>query len=407
MKTKVGVLSNNYSYHPSFLSLGGEKTMSKKLYVIFAFVLVASMVLAACGQTATQAPAPAATEAPAAVTEAPAAVTETAAAPAAKKVLACMVTDIPKVFDKSFNETTWKGITDAQAQLGTDGKYLTSNSAADYDKNIQAFIDGKCDLIIGTGFLLGDAVQKAATANPTVDFAMVDFSYSPTIANVNGQVFQTDQASFLAGYLAAGMSKTGVVGTFGGLPIPSVTIFMDGFARGVEAYNAKHNTTVKVLGWDIKNPKGGTFAQSFSDQTKGKEIANSMMDEKADIIMPVAGPVGYGAAAAALERGNVYIIGVDSDWYLPDENATYRPIILTSVMKLMDKTIFTTIKAVQDGTFKGGITIGNLANGGVALAPYHDFDAKIPADLKAEIEQLKADLIAGKVTLSPDFVIKP
>jgi Uncharacterized ABC-type transport system, periplasmic component/surface lipoprotein len=317
-----------------------------------------------------------------------------------------MVTDIPKVFDKSFNETTWKGITDAQSQLGTDGKYLTSNSAADYDKNIQSLIDGKCDLIIGTGFLLEDAIKKAATANPTVDFAIVDDSYNPVIPNVSGQVFQTDEASFMAGYLAAGMSKTGVVGTFGGLPIPSVTIFMDGFARGVDAYNAKHGTTVKVLGADETDATKGTFANSFTDQTKGKDIANSMMDEKADVIMPVAGPVGYGAAAAALERGNVYIIGVDSDWYLPDENASYRPILLTSVMKRMDTTILNTIKAVQDGSFKGGITIGNLANGGVALAPYHDLDSKIPADLKAEITALQADIIAGKVTLNPSFQLK-
>lgn len=394
----------------------------KKFSMILAVVMLLSLVLSACAPAAaptaapTQPPAATDTAAPMATdtvapTQPPAA-TDTAApaataTTAAKKVLACMVTDIPKVFDKSFNETTWKGITDAQTQLGTDGKYLTSNSAADYDKNIQALLDGKCDLVIGTGFLLGDAIKKAAEANPKSNFAIVDFSYSPTIPNVNGQVFQTDEAAYLAGYLAAGMTKTGKVGTFGGLPIPSVNIFMDGFVRGVDAYNAKHSKTVKVLGYDIKNPKGGTFANSFNDQTKGKEIANSMMDEGADILLPVAGPVGYGAAAAALERGNVLLIGVDSDWYLPDENATYRPILLTSIMKGMDKTILTTIKEVQDGTFKGGITLGNLSNGGVSLAPYHDMDAKIPADLKSELDALKADIIAGKVTLNPDFQLKP
>jgi basic membrane protein A len=383
--------------------------MSKKVFTILAVLLAASMVLSACAQATiapTEAPTTAATVA-AATTAAPAATTAApAATTAGKKVLACMVTDIPKVFDKSFNETTWKGITDAQSQLGTDGKYLTSNSAADYDKNIQSMIDGKCDLIIGTGYLLEDAIKKAATANPTVNFAIVDDSYSPAIANVSGQVFQTDEASYLAGYLAAGMSKSGVVGTFGGLPIPSVTIFMDGFARGVDAYNTKHSTTVKVLGANETDATKGTFAGSFTDQTKGKDIANSMMDEKADVIMPVAGPVGYGAAAAALERGGVYIIGVDSDWYLPDENASYRPILLTSVMKRMDTTILDTIKAVKDGTFKGGVIIGNLSNSGVALAPYHDTDSKIPADLKAEITALQADIVAGKVTLNPSFHLK-
>jgi len=208
---------------------------------------------------------------------------------------------------------------------------------------------------------------------------------------------KTDEAAFMAGYLAAGMTKTGKVGTFGGLPIPTVTIFMKGFVEGVDYYNAQKGTAVEVLGYDLADETKGLFSMSFDDQAKGKELAISLMDEGADIIMPVAGPVGLGAAAAAKERGNALIIGVDSDWYLtaPD----YAAITLTSVMKLMDVTTKNTIKAAMDGTFAGGVTVGNLANGGVGLAPYHDLDASVPADLKAEVEALKAGIIDGSIKL--------
>jgi basic membrane protein A len=248
--------------------------------------------------------------------------------------------------------------------------------------------------------LLSDATKAAATANPNVKFSIVDNTYDPVISNVNSQAFQTDEAAFLAGYLAAGVSKTGTVGTFGGMQIPTVTIFMDGFARGVDYYNTAHSASVKVLGWDSK-AQTGLFTNDFNDQQKGNDMAVSLMDEGADIILPVAGPVGLGAAAAVKARGNAYIIGVDSDWYLtaPD----YKDIELTSVMKMMDTTTVTVIKSAMDGSFKGGNIVGTLANGGVALAPYHDLDSKVPATLKTELDQVKADILSGKITMNAAF----
>ena len=214
-----------------------------------------------------------------------------------------------------------------------------------------------------------------------------------------GQVFQTDEAAFLAGYLAAGMTKTGKVGTFGGLPIPTVTIFMDGFVRGVKYHNQVKGTAVEVLGYDLADASKGLFTNSFDDQTKGKEFGITLMDEGADIIMPVAGPVGLGTAAAVKERGNAWIIGVDSDWFLtaPD----YADIELTSVLKGMDATTQQVIKSVVDGTYKGGVNVvGTLANNGVGLAPYHNLDSQVSAELKAEIDQLKKDIIDGKIKLA-------
>ncbi len=374
--------------------------MSKKYFAILAVLLVAAMVLGACAKAT-----PAPTEAPttAATTEAPTAA-PTEAATAAPKFLVCQVTDTGGIDDKSFNATAWKGVEDAVTQLGVEGKYLESKEVADFEKNINAFIDQKCDLIITVGFLLGDATKAAAEAHPDLKFSIVDNSYNPPIANVVSQAFQTDEAAFLAGYLSAGVTKTGKVGTFGGMNIPTVSIFMDGYARGVEYYNTKHNTKVEVLGWDITK-KEGSFTNDFSDQQKGNDTAVSMMDEGADIIVPVAGPVGLGAAAAVKARTTadnpVYIIGVDSDWFLtaPD----YADIELTSIMKNMDVTTLNVIKSAMDGTFKGGNTVGNLSNGGVGLAPFHNLDSIVSAELKSELDQVKADILSGAITLNPEY----
>jgi basic membrane protein A and related proteins len=353
----------------------------KKYSLILAAVLVLTMVLSACAPAAT----PAAPTAPAA-TEAP-------------KAKICQITDTGGIDDKSFNATAWKGIQDAVASLGVEAKYLESKETTDYEKNLNAFIEEKCDLIVTVGFLIGDATKASAEANTDMKFSIVDYAYDPGIPNVVGQVFNTDEAAFLAGYLAAGMSKTGKVGTFGGLPIPTVTIFMDGFARGVKYYNQVKGTSVEVLGYDLAAPDKGMFTNSFDDQTKGKEFGISLMDEGADIIMPVAGPVGLGTAAAIKERGNAMIIGVDADWVLT--NPDYKDITLTSVLKKMDATTFEVVKTVVDGTFKGGgNVVGTLKNTGVDIAPYHEFDSKVSAELKAEIDQLKKDLIDGKIKLA-------
>ncbi|HQK04100.1 MAG TPA: BMP family ABC transporter substrate-binding protein [Anaerolineaceae bacterium] len=343
--------------------------MSKRVITLLSLLIVAGMLLAACAKA-----------------EAPAA-----------KIKVCQITDTGGIDDKSFNATAWKGIEDAVAQLGIEGKYLESKEVADYEKNLNAFVEEKCDLIVTVGFLIGDATKATAEANPDLKFSIVDYAYDPAIPNVVGQVFNTDEAAYLAGYLAAGVTKTGKVGTFGGLPIPTVTIFMDGFAKGVAKYNEVKGTHVEVLGWDPAKPDTGLFSMSFDDQQKGRELAVSLMDEGADIIMPVAGPVGLGAAAAIKERGNAYLIGVDSDWFLTSPE--YADITLTSVMKLMDATTMQVIKSVIDGTFKGGVVVGTLANNGVALAPLHNLESLASAELLAEVEQLKADIIAGKLSV--------
>jgi len=345
--------------------------MSKKLFAVMSVLLIAVFLLSACAKP-----------------------TEVA------KFKACEVTDTGGVDDKSFNATAWKGAQDAQTQLGIEAKYLESKEVADFEKNINAFIAEKCDIIITVGFLLGDATKAAAEANPNQKFSIVDYGYDPVIPNVWAQIFQTDEAAYLAGYAAAGFTKTGKVGTFGGMQIPTVTIFMDGFARGVRHYNEVHGTSVETLGWDA-DAQTGLFTNDFSDQQKGSDMAVSLMDEGADIIMPVAGPVGLGAAAAVKARGNAYIIGVDYDWFVSAPE--YADIIFTSVLKMMDLTTLDAIKAAKDGTFKGGSIVGTLANGRVAIAPFHNFDGQVSAELKAELEGLKAGIISGEIQMNPAF----
>jgi basic membrane protein A len=308
------------------------------------------------------------------------------------------VTDAGGIDDKSFNATAWKGIQDAEQELGIEGKYLESQQQTDYEKNIQAFLEEGCDLIVTVGFLLGDATAAAAGANPEQKFSIVDFAYDPTIDNVLGQVFNTNEAAFLAGYLAAGVSQTGKVGTFGGIQIPTVTVFMDGFALGVDYYNQQKGTNVEVLGWDPA-AQTGLFTGNFESLDDGRNLGESLMDEGADIIMPVAGPVGLGTAAAVQERGGVYIIGVDSDW--TQTSPEFTDITLTSVLKKMDVTTQEAIKMTMDGTFVGGVVVGTLENTGVDLAPFHELDSMVPDDLKAELETLRQGIIDGSITTSP------
>jgi len=319
---------------------------------------------------------------------------------------ACQVTDVGGIDDKGFNETAWKGAQDAEAELGIDIRFLESQAETDYDPNINAFVTEGCDIIITVGFLLGDATAAAAEANPDVKFSIVDVDFFDfangtdiVFPNAIEQMFNTDEAAFLAGYLAAGMTETGVVGTFGGINIPPVTIFMNGFVHGVNYYNEQKGTDVQVLGWDVES-QDGLFTNNFESLDDGRAFAQNLFDEGADIVMPVAGPVGLGSAALAAELGTdqLKIIGVDADQALRDESNA--DVYLTSVLKRMDTTVYTAIKAAHDGSFEGGVIRGTLENDGVALAPYHAFEDAVPDELKAELEEIRAGIIDGSISVS-------
>ena len=318
---------------------------------------------------------------------------------AANAFTACQVTDLGGVDDKSFNETAWKGVQSAVSKHGIDSKILESKDGTDYEPHLNSMVGAGCDIIIAVGFLMGEATQKAAEANPDAKFTIIDFAYDPTIPNVLGQVFATDQAAFLAGYLSAGVSKTGIVGTFGGINIPPVTGFMVGFAWGVSHYNKVKGKNVQVLGWDPAG-KEGLFTNNFDSLDDGKAFAQNLYDEGADIVMPVAGPVGLGSASLADELGSdkLKIIGVDGDWTTTDPGR--KGVYLTSVMKNMDATTLSVIEMAKSGDFAGGLKVGTLDNGGVGIAPFHELSSSVSSELASEVEALRKGIISGSIKMN-------
>ncbi|WP_179806160.1 BMP family lipoprotein [Micromonospora purpureochromogenes] len=316
----------------------------------------------------------------------------------AKKYSACMVTDVGGIDDKSFNTSAWKGLQEAQkANSNIDIKNVQSKAEADYEVNLNGFVNQKCDFILAVGGLMSDATKKAAAAHPDQQFGIVDAN--PGVDNVYPMQFDTAQAAFQAGYLAAGMSKTEKVGTYGGLPIPPVTIFMDGFADGVAYYNKAKSKNVQVLGWDKATQKG-SFTNDFVKQDEGKKVSDTLVAQGADIIMPVAGGAGLGTTAAAQASGGKFsVVWVDVDGC---ESTPNCGVLLTTVVKNIPDAVKEAVLKAAGGEklqAKPGF-VGNLANNGVSIAPYHDFESKVPAELKAEVDKIKADIAAGTITVT-------
>ena len=319
---------------------------------------------------------------------------------------ACQVTDTGGVDDKSFNQTAYKGVQDAAAELGFEPQVLESQSEADFTPNIQAFLDQDCGMIITVGFLLGDATATAAEENPDQLFAIVDNDLFDTATeqdrnfdNVAELTFSTDQAAFLAGYVAAAMSETGTVGTYGGINLPTVNIFMKGFQLGIEQYNTDNGTAVKLIGWD-NAADDGLFTGDFEDEAKGRATTQTLLDQGADVIMPVAGPVGLGTIAAIEAAGSdAKVVWVDTDGC--ESVAESCDMFLTSVMKNMDVAVNDVIQAGADDSFEGGTNLGTLENDGVGIAPFHEFDDEVPQEVKDRVDELRQMIIDGEIETSP------
>ncbi len=358
--------------------------MRKFLLVTLSLLTVVSM-LVACGPQATEAPTEAPTEPPAAEPTEPPAEEEEEEEEAFK---VGMVTDVGGIDDKSFNQTSWQGMEMAEEELGVEANYLESQQQTDYAANITQFLEQDYDLIVTVGFLLGDATLTFAQDNPDTKFAIVDYAYEDPPDNLMGLTFATDEAAFLAGYLAAEMTETGKVGTFGGIEIPTVTIFMVGFEQGVEYYNEQNGTDVEVLGTDL-------FVGNFESTDDGRRVGEDLIAEGADIIMPVAGPVGLGTAAAVQANPGTMLIGVDTDWYISAPE--YGDVVLTSVEKKMDVAVKTAIERAMEGTFSGETYVGTLENDGVGIAPLHEFEDEVSDEMKAELDEVRSGLIAGEI----------
>jgi basic membrane protein A len=316
-----------------------------------------------------------------------------------------MVTDTGGINDKSFNQSAWQGMQEAAAaNPSISVKYLQSTTQSDYVPNINTFLGEKCGIIVTVGFLMASATESAAKANPHQDFAIVDCSYASQCltgakeSNIDQLVFNTVQDGFLGGYLAAGMSKTGKVATFGGEDFGTVTIYMDGYWDGVQYYNKQHKTNVQVLGWNEQTQKG-EFTGDFTNQTKGQTVTQTFISEGADVIFPVAGNVGLGAAKAVQTAdaagGKVNMLWVDTDGCV--SAAQYCKYFISSVTKGIQSAVKNAVLTAAAGKPVGGTYVGTLANGGAVLSPFHDFSGTVPAALQSELTTIAAGIEKGTI----------
>jgi len=317
--------------------------------------------------------------------------------------LVCLVSDVAGTDDGGYNASAWGGAEQAAADSGAQARLLESASAADYGPNIEAFVDQGCDVIVTVGWSMGEVTSLAAEANPEIAFAIVDFGHESPPPNLRILVYAMAEPSFLAGYTAAAMTETGIVGTFGGMDLPPVTAFMDGYVRGVEFYNTQKaelgdvmsgsRPHVEVLGWNLETQEG-LFTGNFEDLDAGWAFAQELVDQGADIVMPVAGPVGRGSAALASELGTFMVIGVDVDMALTDhENAA---VYLTSVTKGVRTTVYEAVFDALAGDHTNEPLVGELKNEGVGLAP-NQFERIVPEDVKIELETIQQLIIDGVI----------
>ena len=374
--------------------------MKHSAWATAALAVSATLVVAACGSSTSSASSSTSSSSSSSTAT-------SSAAGTGAKTLGCMVTDTGGINDRSFNASSWAGMqAAAAANPNITVKYLQSTTQSDYTPNINTFIGEKCNIIVTVGFLMGAATEAAAKANPTQKFAIVDCSYATGCLtgtkepNIDQLTYNTVQDGFLGGYLAAGMTKTGKVATFGGIELPTVTIYMDGFWDGVQYYNKQHGTHVTVLGWNEQTQKG-SFTGDFTNQTKGETLTQTFISEGADIIFPVAGNVGLGAAkavqnadaAAGSQKVNMFWVDTDGCTSAPQ----YCKYFITSVTKGIVPSVSTAVLGAAHGTLTGGTYVGTLSNGGAVLSPYHDFSSVVPASLQSELTTIQAGIENGSI----------
>jgi basic membrane protein A len=336
----------------------------KKLYLVVAILLVAAMLLPACGNTQPD---------------------------CTKANVFCvgMVTDVGKIDDKSFNQSAWEGVQQAKKDGVADWvQYIETTDAKDYDKNIATFADAGYDIVVTVGFALTDATRAAAATYPNVLFIGVDQDqYAGTIANVTGLIFPEDQAGFLVGALAALMSSTHKIGSVCGTDaVPPVWRFGEGYRAGAAYVDAQKGTTTEVF---VVYHSDVGFDKTFVDPEWGAQTADSMIANGADVIFGAGGKTGNGAVTEAATKG-VYAIGVDSDQYYTLPEAA--PMLLSSAMKLITPGVADLIKMAKDGAFPGGNYLGKAS-----YAPFHDLESKVPADVKSFMETLNNGILDGSI----------
>ncbi len=358
------------------------------LLMVFVLMMAACTPAAPTTGGATEAPA-AATEVPAEeaeATEAPAEEAAESEAPAAIRV--GLVTDVGRVNDRSFNQSAWQGVLNyaeaAGLVEGEDVRYIETQAATDYADNIQQFIDAGFQVIVTVGFALGEATIVAAQENPDILFIGVDQFQAETLPNVVGLVFHEDQSGFLAGALAAHLTKSGTIAAVLGTDlVPPVVAFKEGFEAGARYINPDINI--------ISTYHPGELSQAFTDPEWGAATARQAIDQGADVIFGAGGSTGNGALQEVATEEGLYCIGVDTDQW--ETLPAAHPCLVSSAMKLITPAVEELLAAAAAGTFEGGNYFG-----GAGLAPFHDFEDQIPQEIKDSLAEIDAGLRDGTIT---------
>ncbi|WP_235531004.1 MULTISPECIES: BMP family lipoprotein [unclassified Nocardioides] len=317
--------------------------------------------------------------------------------------LPCILSDAGGFNDKSFNQLSYEGVKDAAKELNSDYKEFESKNENDYAGALDGFVTAGCDAIVTVGFALSAATVESAKANPDIEYILIDdaadndFNGTKDADNIKPILYDTAQAAFLAGYAAADYTKTGVVGTYGGQPFPTVTIFMDGFKQGVEYYAKEKGKDVKLVGWEGGDK--GVFTGGFDANEKATNTAKQILDQNADIILPVGGPIYQGALTAIADSGkDIALVGVDADFFETDPKT--QDVIFTSILKNMKTSTIEAVVAAGNDKFDANAYVGTLENDGVGIAPFHNFESKISDTLQGELDTVKAGIIDGSIPVT-------
>ena len=336
--------------------------MYKKLSIVMAVIMIASMFLAACKSAPTE-------------------------ADCAKADVLCvgLVTDVGEIDDKSFNQSAWAAVQQAEKDLSAVINYVETKDAKDYAANMQLFIDKGYDVVVTVGFALGTATVEAAKANPNVKFIGVDQGqWTETVPNVIGLIFHEDQSGFLAGALAAQLTKTNTIAAVLGTDlVPPVVAFKEGYEAGAKYINPNINV--------ISTYHPGGLDVAFTDPEWGATTAAQAIQNGADVVFGAGGKTGNGALIETAGHAGLFCIGVDSDQWetVPEAHSC----LVSSAMKLITPGLFDLIKGAKAGTFPAGNFYG-----AAGLAPYHDFDSTIPKAVKDKITEIGAGLLDGSIT---------
>ncbi len=402
--------------------------MSKKPNIILSIILIIAILLAACAPaaapTATAAPVQPTTAAPTTApvqptTAAPTTpvATATAPTPAAAQpddssMKVGLVTDTGGVNDHAFNQLAWQGIQKASTEMRFQAKFIESQQPTDYEQNIDALATKGYNVIITVGSRMGDTTALKAKQYPNIKFAIIDNAYAPTsgsqfcagtvtdcysdggLTNVTSLMFAEDQVGFLAGVLAGGMSKSGFVCSVSSLRTPRSDRYVISFRAG--AVWQVGETNLRAMNNYINIQTTDNNVPSFDDPTQGKETALNLIGNGCDVVFAVGGVAANGALLAAKES-NLPVIGADVDQYYTDPEV--QDALISSAQKNVDVAVYNYLKTVADGSVKAGISTGTLQNGGVGLAPFHDWDSRIPADLKAQIQKASDGIMDGSITI--------